>query len=168
VRDLLDFTRARMGGGIPVVRRPLDLHALVRSTLQEVEAAQPERGLSLTVQGNAQGSWDERRLGQVVQNLVGNAQKYGSEDAPVQVTVRGEDEHVLLEVHNGGAPIPAELLPRIFEPLQRGAVGADPHDHSVGLGLFIVKHLVEAHGGQVSVCSTEQAGTTFTVRLPRR
>ncbi|MBF5045264.1 PAS domain S-box protein [Aggregicoccus sp. 17bor-14] len=167
VRDLLDFTRARVGGGIPLERRPLDLHALVAGALEELEAAFPEREVRLRTEGDGHGAWDADRLVQVLENLVTNALKYSPEATPVQVHTRGEEGHVLLEVHNAGAPIAPELLPRIFEPLQRATAELDRQGRSVGLGLYIVKQLVEAHGGRVGVRSTAEEGTTFTVRLPR-
>jgi len=167
VRDLLDFTRARMGGGIPVVCRPLDAHPLVRNTVDEVRAAYPGREVRLDAEGDGRGTWDGHRLSQVVENLLTNALEYSPGGTPVRVTARGEEGQLLLQVHNTGAPIAPERLPHLFEPLQRGSPGMDPLSRSVGLGLYIVKHLVEAHGGRVEMRSTAAEGTTATVRLPR-
>jgi PAS domain S-box-containing protein len=167
VRDLLDFTHARLGGGIPVQRRALELHALVRGVVEELEAAYPERVLRQVHAGDGQGAWDGDRLAQLVENLVSNALKYSPEDSAVEVRTRGEADAVVLEVHNAGEPIAPALLPRIFEPLQRATTAADGQSRSVGLGLYIVKHLAEAHGGRIAVRSTQEAGTTFTVWLPR-
>jgi signal transduction histidine kinase len=167
VRDLLDFTRARMGGGIPVACEPLDLHALVRGAVEEIRAAHPGREVRLEAEGDGQGTWDGHRMTQVVQNLVDNALEYSPAHTPVRVTTRGADGEVLLQVHNDGAPIAAELLPSLFEPLVRGTSGSDPLSRSVGLGLYIVKHLVGAHDGTVEVQSAAPEGTTFTVHLPR-
>ena len=80
---------------------------------------------------------------------------------------RGDESAVVLEVHNEGAPIPDELLSRLFQPMQRGAPAHDGSARSVGLGLYIVDQVVRAHGGQVDVRSTGAEGTTFRVRLPR-
>jgi phosphoserine phosphatase RsbU/P len=85
----------------------------------------------------------------------------------VQVATRGEDQWVSISVHNEGVPIPAEKLPRIFEPLQRAMPEIDLTTRSIGLGLYIVKRIVDAHGGTVEVASSAEAGTTMTVRLPR-
>ncbi|MHA7634505.1 hybrid sensor histidine kinase/response regulator [Corallococcus sp. M7] len=167
IRDLLDFTQVRHGG-LTLHPRDADLHAVVDSAVEEAQSQAPGRTLSHTRAGDGTGTWDADRLTQVVGNLVGNALTYGDPAAPIQLHTRGEADSVVLEVHNTGAPIPADLLPRLFEPLERGA----PHqenrtDRSIGLGLFIVRQVIQAHGGTVSVTSTAEAGTTFTVRLPR-
>jgi signal transduction histidine kinase len=86
----------------------------------------------------------------------------------VTIRTRGDGDTVTLEVHNEGTPIPQERIAQLFEPLQRGTTQADKLGRSVGLGLYIVKHIVEAHGGTIAVVSSKEAGTTFTVRLPRR
>jgi len=167
VKDLLDFTQARLGGGIPVEPRPLDLHALTWQVLEEVRASFPERDLVVTAQGKGQGAWDADRMAQVVTNLASNALKYSPPDTPVRVRTRGDGDQVELEVHNEGAPIPPEALGRLFQPMQRASSQGDTAGRSVGLGLYIVDRIVQAHGGTITVKSTEGEGTTFTVRLPR-
>jgi signal transduction histidine kinase len=104
----------------------------------------------------------------VLTNLLSNALSYSPPDTPVTVRTRGEDGTVLLEEHNQGAPIPAERLPQLFEPLERGAAQQDRMGRGIGLGLFIVRHIVEAHGGSITVRSGAKEGTTFTVHLPRQ
>ncbi|MCI0574127.1 MAG: HAMP domain-containing histidine kinase, partial [Myxococcaceae bacterium] len=167
VRDLLDFTQARLGGGIQVTRRPLNLHALVRDVVEELQAVFPEREVRLLSKGSGEGAWDGDRLAQVVSNLVSNALKYSPVGTPVEVTTFGEDGSVTLQVHNSGEPIDPGNLSRIFEPMQRATALVDQQSRSVGLGLYIVRHLVVAHGGTIDVRSTAEEGTTFTVRLPR-
>jgi signal transduction histidine kinase len=166
IRDLLDFTQARLGGGIRVERQPVDLHDLVASVAEEIEAAWPGRSVVLTQAGDGRGEWDADRLGQVVQNIVTNALKYSPDSTPVEVETRGEGGTVALAVHNQGMPIPPERRERLFEPFQRAA-GERDGSRSVGLGLYIVSQVVRAHGGTVHVQSTEMEGTTFLVRLPR-
>ncbi|ADO70553.1 sensor histidine kinase [Stigmatella aurantiaca] len=167
VKDLLDFTQARLGGGIRIERRPTNLHELARGVVDEVEAAYPARELRVRRSGDGRGSWDPDRLSQVVQNLVTNALKYSPDDTPIQVETFGVDGEVTLSVHNQGAPIPPELLASLFQPLTRGTAEIDTAGRSVGLGLYIVQSIVEAHGGRVEVQSTAEVGTTFTVRLSR-
>jgi signal transduction histidine kinase len=85
----------------------------------------------------------------------------------VRVETRGLDGDVLLSVRNAGAPIPPEVQARLFEPMQRGTMKGATTSRSIGLGLFIVNHIVRAHGGTIEVRSTAEEGTRFTVRLPR-
>jgi signal transduction histidine kinase len=168
IHDLLDFTRARQGSGLAIHRTASDLHAVVSAIVDEVRDTRPDRTIELSQRGQGTGQWDKDRLEQVVSNLLINALQYSPEGTPVRVETREEDGAMVLEVHNAGAPIPAELLPRIFEPMERGATPAEQAGSNIGLGLYIVRHLALAHGGTVSVQSTEADGTTFTVRLPRQ
>ncbi|WP_244224972.1 PAS domain-containing protein [Corallococcus sicarius] len=167
VKDLLDFTQARLGGGIRIERRSADLHELARGVVDEVEAAWPTRELRVLRSGEGRGQWDPDRLSQVVQNLVTNALKYSPEDTPIQVETLGAEDAVTLSVHNHGTPISSERLDSLFQPLQRGTAEVDRAGRSVGLGLYIVRSIVEAHGGHIVVRSTAEEGTTFTVRLAR-
>jgi PAS domain S-box-containing protein len=166
IRDLLDFNQARMRG-IPVHLEPLDFHAQVRRVLKEVRLAHPGRHITFHASGEGGGEWDGDRLAQVVTNLVGNALQHSPPRTPVRVCTRGEAAHVLLEVHNEGPPIPPEVMSNLFKPYQRGA-GAGASPGSLGLGLFISRQIVLAHQGRIDVRSTEEQGTTFSVRLPRR
>ncbi|MFP2904055.1 PAS domain S-box protein [Pyxidicoccus sp. 3LFB2] len=167
IRDLLDFTQARLAGGIPIEVKPVDLHELVSQVIDELEHAHPERALKLTQEGDTQGAWDPDRMAQVVTNLTTNALKYSPEGSLVTVRTRGEANAVVLEVHNRGEPIAPERLPHLFKPLSRGVAKVDVQTRSIGLGLFIVDSIVRAHGGSVTVRSTGDEGTTLTVRLPR-
>ncbi|OJT27569.1 hypothetical protein BO221_06285 [Archangium sp. Cb G35] len=166
IRDLLDSTQARVGG-IPVERRPLDFHELARHVVEEVQLAHPERHIHFETGGEAQGAWDADRMAQVITNLVGNAVQHSPVDTPVRVRSRGEEGAVCLDIHNEGPPIPAEVLPTLFEPFRRGRSAGGGAMGSVGLGLFISRQLVEAHGGSIEVRSSRGDGTTFTVRFPR-
>ncbi|ABC81555.1 sensor histidine kinase [Anaeromyxobacter dehalogenans] len=165
IRDLLDLTRARLGGGIPIQPRPTELRQVAQQVVDELEPSYPDRPILVEASGNTQGHWDPDRIAQVIGNLVTNALKYGARGTPVTVGVAAEDGEVLLSVHNLGVPIPAEIIPTLFEPGGRAA--PDPTGRSVGLGLFIVERIADAHGGRVEVRSGEEDGTTFTVRLPR-
>ena len=169
VHDLLDFTRARLGTGIPIQRASLNLHALTRNAVQELALAHPGREVRVEAAGDGWGEWDADRLRQVLSNLVNNAIAYSPEGTPVVISMRGDARELVLAVHNAGAPIPAERQRQIFQPMQRLVVGESNNaGRSIGLGLYIVEHIVSAHGGTIEVASTEEAGTTFTVRLPRQ
>lgn len=170
ISELLDFTRGRLGGGIPIHRTPGDLRAVVRQGVEELEAAWPER--SLRVAGGAgryDGQWDADRLLQVVSNLGGNALQYSKPDAPVTLTLTDLGDAVMLEVHNPGEPISAEALPHLFDPFRRATSSHQGSSISggLGLGLYIVEQVVKGHGGRIQVTSTEAQGTVFQVTLPR-
>jgi PAS domain S-box-containing protein len=167
IRDLLDFSQARLGGGIPVDRKKMDLFELARGVVEELAASHPERELTLMQEGEGAGEWDGDRLAQVLGNLVGNALQHSPPDTQVRVSCRGEAGEVLFEVHNEGAAIEQALLPDLFEPFRRGR-HAGSGAGSVGLGLYITRQLVLAHGGGITVTSRAGEGTRFTVRLPRR
>ena len=169
VSDLVDFTRARLGEGIPVVRVPMDLGLAVRDALEEIEAAHPQHTLRLTTSGDLRGSWDSARLKQALANLIQNAVHHGTANTPITISVIGHDGQVVLTVHNDGPPIPEQDRDRIFEPLVTAAETSSPHTSAhIGLGLYITRQIVGGHGGTIDVESTELAGTTFTVSLPRR
>lgn len=166
VSDLLDFTTARLSGALPLSPAPTNLQTVVAQVLEEVELSFTEVRFAFSAHGDTSGLWDAARLGQVALNLLANAAKFSPPGGTVRVTMEGEEDAVRLAVTNAGHPIPAEVRAHLFEPLQGGA-GVDPTGRSLGLGLFIVKHLVDAHRGTLDVHSDETA-TTFTVVLPRR
>ncbi len=166
IRDLLDFTQARVGD-IPLTRQPMDFHALARQVVEEVRSAHPERRITFASSGSGQGAWDPGRMAQVLANLLGNAIQHSPAATPVRVATCASGEDVLFEVHNEGTPIAAELLPTLFEPYRRGQEAGAGTGGSLGLGLFISRRIVEAHGGTIQVRSRAEDGTTFTVRLPR-
>jgi signal transduction histidine kinase len=169
IGDLLDFASARMGGGIELRCERVDLGAAVREAVEELASLFPERTVRVVADAPVVGDWDRHRLAQVLSNLVTNALKYGAPGSAVTVTVATRGGEAELAVHNVGAPIDPGLLEHLFEPFHRGASRASPSEaplRSIGLGLFIVRHIVEAHRGRVAVASSVAAGTTFTVRLP--
>jgi PAS domain S-box-containing protein len=165
-KRLLDLTEARLGRGIPVSFQRMNIHEVTERIVDESRAGHPTRLINLDQAGDGNGMWDPDRLGQIVSNLLENALKYSPPDSPVRISVHGDGRWVDLKVHNGGKPINPELLPHVFEPFRRGAPKAGGQ-RSLGLGLYIVRELVESHGGVIEVSSTQEGGTTFTVRLPQ-
>jgi signal transduction histidine kinase len=170
IEELLDMTRARLGGGIPIQRRNVDLLTIAKTAVAEAEAAHPARKIELhcgaDMQSDMQGQWDGGRLEQVLSNLLGNALRHGSPDSPVVVHLDGDAESVSLSVHNGGHIAP-ELLPRVFDPFQTSRASRGQGD-GLGLGLYIVQQIVLSHAGEVDVRSDPSEGTTFSIKLPRR
>ena len=172
VGDLLDFTRSRLGDGIPIARAETELGKVVRDVVDEIAAAHPERPIRVDTRVEQRGRWDAARLRQALGNLIGNAVQHGAEGTTVTVDVRGADDQVTVAVHNRGAVIPAEQLDGIFNPMKprqaprpgeaRGPTG------SLGLGLYIAERIVHAHDGHIEVESSEVDGTTFTIHLPRQ
>jgi signal transduction histidine kinase len=168
VSDLLDLTRTRLGGGIPITPKPMDLGIVCREVIDETRGHHPDRVVLFEGAGSLRGDWDGDRLAQVVSNLVSNAIQHGSEDTPIAVAARDDGEHVLLTIHNEGTPIPETAIDSVFEPMVRTPAHGPAASSSLGLGLFIVKEIVSAHGGDIRVTSSKEHGTTFAVRLPRR
>ncbi len=166
IEEVLDLSRARLAGGIPIEPRPVDMVPLTRKVVSELQATHRTREINLRTEGDTRGEWDGARLEQVGSNLIGNALRHGARGTTVDVTIDGTlPERVVLSVHNEGH-IPPELLRRLFEPFQQRG------DHrtraeGLGLGLYIVQQIAFAHGGDVTVDSTGAAGTTFRVALPR-
>jgi signal transduction histidine kinase len=166
IDQLLDFTRARSGGGIDVHPTETNLADLCAQAIGELELAHPEWKIHCNIVGDQGGTWDADRLLQVISNLVANAGQHGTPEAAIMVKLDGTHaDQVTLEVHNQGA-VPDSLLPHLFDPFRSTG---HPRDQSrgLGLGLFIVREVVRAHGGTVEVASSEPSGTTFTVKLPR-
>ena len=164
--DLLDFNRTKMGLGIDIVPQNIDLARVFSDQVDELRAAHPDRRLELELVGNTTGIWDGRRLQQVLSNLVVNAFKYGAAAAPVRVAVAGDEDDVRVTVMNTGAGLVVSTLDQVFEPLQRGT-DEPAEDGSLGLGLYIAREIVTAHGGEISARS-DGGETTFAIRLPRR
>lgn len=167
IDQLLDFTRARVGGGIEIRRTATNLADLCKQAVAEVELLFPDRRIDCRYEGNQDGSWDPDRLLQVISNLVGNATQHGSLDDPIRITVDGRERDVVIfEIQNKGV-IPASQVPTLFDPF-RGTHQRRSDSRGLGLGLFIVQQIIRAHEGNVYVTSADEVGTTFTIRLPRQ
>jgi len=162
--DLVDINRTNLGLGIRIVPSPLDIGALCAQELEQLRVAYPGRQLEMNIVGDCQGSWDGRRVRQLLGNLVINAIRYGDPDQPVRVAVVGETADVRIEVGNSGRAISAETLIELFEPLARGM--PNEQHPGMGLGLYIVREIAKGHGGTAGVRSDARE-TVFTVRLPR-
>jgi PAS domain S-box-containing protein len=166
IEQLLDLTRFRMAHGIELRLESSDLGQISAAVVDELSSANPQADVRIEVLGNAAGRWDPDRLAQLVSNLVGNAIQHGAGPGSVAIRVDGTDEDVVrLRVSNHGT-IPREVMPVLFEPFKHGA-SATKKKNSLGLGLYIVKQVALAHGGDVQARSEPQHGTTFEAVLPR-
>ena len=166
VGQLLDLTRTRLAGGIPIERAPAGLRSVVAGAIEELQLVHRDRTICLETGQEVEGLWDTGRLAQVVSNLVGNALEHGAADKPVTVSLSAADDVVRLSVHSLGPPIPPEVLSTIFDPYRR-TTARSGRSKGLGLGLFITQQIVLAHGGRLDCRSTDEDGTTLTVLLPR-
>ena len=165
IDQLLDFTRARLGEGIPLERDTVDLADVARSVVDEGKAASAASVLRLTAEGDPVGDWDRDRVYQVLSNLVGNALQHGTPSGTVDVVLDGTSpDSVRLSVKNQGV-IPLHLVPVIFNPF-RGTLQKRGKSRGLGLGLYVARQIALAHGGELEVESTA-TGTIFTLVLPR-
>ncbi len=144
----------------------MDLCPLLTAVVDELTIAHPELVLDLHCP-RVHGAWDKDRLEQVFSNLISNALHHGAPGRPVRVTASQEGSSIRVDVHNEGVPIPESLRVDIFNPFRRG----DSDSRSVktaglGLGLYISREIVRAHGGEIEVRSTATEGTSFRVVLP--
>lgn len=167
---LLDFTRTRLGEGIPIHRTGASLGTLVHDVASRIAAAHPERPFSVEGGTEERGEWDVARISQALTNLIENAVQHGTAGTPVTVHVNGAEDDVHISVHNRGTAIPREQLDTLFD--LRGAAPAErtsPREaqEGLGLGLYIAERIVRAHGGSITAKSSEVHGNTFTVCLPR-
>lgn len=171
VGDLLDFTRSRLGGGIPIDRARVDLRRIVHDVVDEVIAAHPEGNVQVETGRGQMGHWDAARISQALTNLVGNAVEHAAPRTTVGVELGGSEKDVSIMIHNRGAAIMANRMDGIFNPLKLSATPQEPSaqgpNGNLGLGLYIAERIVHAHGGRIEVDSSEARGTTFTVHLPR-
>ena len=167
INDLLELARVRLGAGITIQPAPTCLRRICGSVVEEMQAVFPKRMFQLKGDDELLGEWDENRLCQLVSNLLGNAVQHGADNTPVTVTAKRTGDGVEVSVHNEGTPIPPDKMPRLFDSFYRlDNREADTGSSSLGLGLYICKEIVVAHGGTIDVRSSANEGTTFIVRLP--
>lgn len=169
IGDLLDFTRSRLGGGIPIVRKEMSMDKTVHDVVAEICAAHPDRRIEVDARGGDWGQWDCSRISQALTNIIGNAVEHSALGSLVKVDVAGDDDEVTIAVHNIGSPITPEHLNGIFGPMKSREANASTEGAygNLGLGLYIAERIVTAHTGTIDVKSSEEGGTAFTIHLPR-
>jgi signal transduction histidine kinase len=167
IRDLLDSNLVRMGQTLPLEIHACDLRELIQMTMEEVASVYGDR---FEFEGGAkmiQGYWDPSILQRALANLLVNAIKYGDKTRPVKITVTEEAAKVEIAIHNYGNPIASEALGYIFDNFRRETHAQSSPDNGWGIGLYLVKGAVAAHGGDIRVQSQRDVGTTFTIRIPK-
>ncbi len=161
VRALVDYARTYLGGGIPVVRTAQRMDRICRRVLDEIEATHAGATITLSIVGDVDGRWDADRVAQALCNLVVNAVEHAS--GVVSVEVAGGAADVTVSVANDGA-FPDGVRATLFEPFKKGDAGG----RGLGLGLFIARQVVEAHGGRIELADGSDGQTRFTTWWPRR
>lgn len=167
IQDLLEYTRSRLGGGIPITPAQANLEEVCKAAVSELSLVYPQTAFRFESGGNLDGSFDSARMHQVVSNLLNNAVQHGTRGSPVTLAADGDNYNLTLRVKNRGVIAP-DLLQVIFDPLvQIPAQETGPSSFTnLGLGLFIAREIVLAHRGTIHAASSAEDGTTFTVELP--
>ncbi len=170
IGDLLDFTRSRLGDGIPIVCAPMSVGKVVHDSVDEVRAGTPQRLIKVEARTGLVVNWDCARISQALGNLLSNAVEHSPLDTVVTVGVESSDSEISITVHNDGPPLSGEQLNGIFGSMKSSQVSRDPRQSGplghLGLGLYIAERIVHAHGGKIEVASSESAGTTFRMLIP--
>ena len=172
VRDLLDFSTSHLGDGIPIDPYTVDLADICHNVVEEARTFHPDRDIAFSCTGELTGTWDGPRLAQAFSNLISNAVQHGKPEGAIVISIDGTEPDVLFEVKNDADVIPAAKLRTLFDPVKSFAI-RPPSERTMtrvqnlGLGLYVVKEIVKAHQGQISVSSTEEAGVKFSLTLPR-
>lgn len=172
VADLLDFASTHLGEGIPVSPSSMNLADVCEDLVEEVRTFHPKHRIALEVNCHSQVVWDSARISQAFSNLIANAIQHGSKTDPITITVNGEEEMIVWTIHNHGDVIAPDKLRTIFDPTKRFALRTtnegNHNQRNLGLGLYITREIIRAHGGKIDITSSEADGTTFTIHLPRQ
>jgi signal transduction histidine kinase len=166
VNDLIDFTQAKLGPGMPIQPLPNDLVKVCEQVVEEIRIYHPSRKVFLQAPTKLDAVLDGGRVAQMLSNIVGNAIQHGNAETAVVVSVSKDTDAARISINNKGAPIPAEKIDAVFDPLVRMATTGTEVRGSLGLGLFVAKAIATAHGGDLLVSSDEVEGTTFTAVIP--
>lgn len=172
IKDLLEYTRTRLGRAIPISPHAGSMEEICRLAYDEIRATYPERSFRLEISGDLLGHFDGERLHQVLSNLLNNAVQHGDRNQPITLSAHGDAEKVALHVKNRGRPIPVDQLQVIFNPLVQIPSALVDEDSSpstsLGLGLYIAHEIITLHGGTIVAESSQEAGTVFSAHLPRK
>jgi signal transduction histidine kinase len=169
IRDLLEYTRTRLGKGIAIAPVPANLESVCKAAIEEIGLVHPQTAFRFEAGGRLDGVFDVERIHQVLSNLLNNAVEHGTRGRAISLVASGDEGKLGLKMTNAGSALEPSHLQVIFEPLvqvpakQEDARGAT----NLGLGLFIAREIVLAHGGTIEATSSGKDGTTFSIELPR-
>ncbi|RYZ72788.1 MAG: PAS domain-containing sensor histidine kinase, partial [Proteobacteria bacterium] len=167
IRDLLDAGQIKAGGAVAVENDvAVSLDQIVHDAMEDLISVHGER-FKVGELPAVQGYWDRSVVRRIIENLVGNAVKYGSPSESITLDGAEQGDQVKISVHNFGDPIPAEIQKQLFEPYARSLSAIKSSQKGWGIGLTLVRGFAEAHGGHVEVVSSREQGTTFTVFLAK-
>lgn len=169
VEHLIEFAQEHRGRGLSVRPQPANLEHICRAVIAELEVGRKLQGRFVCgFSGDLTGHWDPARIAQVVSNIAANAVDHGAPHSPVELRGSAFADSVQLEIVNAGAPLPLSSLPPGLVPFtSTTGAGAPRETIGLGLGLYISKELVRAHGGTFDVTSSAEDGTCFRICLPR-
>jgi signal transduction histidine kinase len=164
IDNILDFASGKLGGGIILNRNNNEpLEGILTQVLTELKVIWPERTINAQFNLAEPVNCDGKRVAQLFSNLLSNALTHGQKDAPVTITAVSTKQAFILAVNNAGNKIPDEVVENLFQPFSRGEAGSSKQ--GLGLGLFIASEIANAHGGTLTVCSTDE-NTCFTLQIP--
>ncbi|SCY54960.1 Signal transduction histidine kinase [Nitrosospira sp. Nl5] len=164
IRDLLDSVKFHAGERLHLRLEEFDIQKVVKEVCDQFTVA---HGPRFRFVGNTcKGWWDREAIKRAIENIVGNAVKYGAPDTPVRINIDSQNGRMLLSVHNEGEPIPPEQIECIFQVFRRAVAAKEGNKEGWGIGLPYVRNVAESHGGSVAVDSAINRGTTFTIDIP--
>lgn len=166
IRDLLDVNKLKAKEGIVINPKENCLHNILKKITYELNHIYTDRVIYQSDHESVFGLWDEIAIQRIVENLVSNGIKYGDQDSSVKVHLKKDQDHLEILIHNEGVPIPLEEQSQLFMRYRRSQTAIESGQRGWGIGLAIVKGLVEAHQGSVMIESHVGLGTTFSVKLP--
>jgi signal transduction histidine kinase len=174
INDLIDFTRTHLGPGIPIRVKHGSMVAICTEVVDELRTFHPECTIELHAPQKLDAIFDDSRIAQMLSNLIGNAIQHGDQNVPITVRLTNSEDDITLAVNNRGKTIADDKLQSIFDPMVRIAAHVNGTEHSgslehtsLGIGLYISREIVHAHGGHIDVASNVADGTTFTVTMSR-
>lgn len=163
IQNLLDASRLRAGQSLKLEFEECNLDQLLQDTIEDLTFTYGDRFVVVS-DPSITSNCSRKQIRRVVENLAGNAVKYGESDTPITVTLRRDDRAIYLSVHNEGVPIPLETQSILFQQFRRTPSTEDKTGW--GLGLFLAKSIIESHGGTIGIESAEGKGTSFVIKLP--